>query len=74
MGPFSEYFLYFSGRMNVELSFLIDGDIYKAVLQKEKTFTEEEKTEVITIRLFEQDKSIFLKSYSEDNETPILRW
>ena len=57
----------------MELSFLVDGDIYKAELHKEKCCTEQEKTEMIVIRLFEHDKSIILKSYSEDDDIADIR-
>ena len=63
----------FTGRMNVELSFLVDGDMYKAVMQKEKSCTELEKSELVTIRLFEQDRSIFLR-FTEENGKVDLRY
>ena len=63
----------FTGRMNVELSFLVDGDMYKAVMQKEKSCTELEKSELVTIRLFEQDRSILLRSFTEENGKVDLR-
>ena len=59
--------------MNVELSFLVDGDMYKAVMQKEKSCTELEKSELVTIRLFEQDRSILLRSFTEENGKVDLR-
>ena len=84
-------FSHFTGKMNIELSFLVDGHVYKAVLHKEKSCTEERQTkhilntvsnkvflqvkrsELVTISLFEQDKSILLKSYSELGQPSVLR-
>ena len=52
---------------------MVDGDMYKAVMQKEKSCTELEKSEVVTIRLFEQDRSILLRSFTEENGKVDLR-
>ncbi len=57
---------------NVERSFLVDGDMYKAVMQKEKSCTELQKSELVTIRLFEQDRSILLR-FTEENGIVDLR-
>ena len=59
--------------MNMELSFLVEGDMFKAVMQKEKSCTQLEKTELVTIKLFEQDRSILLKSFTVDNGKAELR-
>ena len=40
-------FSHFTGKMNIELSFLVDGHVYKAVLHKEKSCTEERQTKHI---------------------------
>ena len=40
-------FSHFTGKMNIELSFLVDGHVYKAVLHKEKSCTEERHTKHI---------------------------
>ena len=73
--------------MNVELSFLVEGESYKVALApvlelnlpaqasmaREKTWTEEERREQVTIRLFERDKSIILRSLTVDNKQTELR-
>ena len=60
--------------MKVELSFLVDGDMYKAVMQREKSCTELEKSELVTIKLFEQDQSILLQSFTNENGKAEIRW
>ena len=73
--------------MTVELSFLVEGESYKVTLApvlelnmsaqasmaREKTWTEEERREQVTIRLFERDKSIILRSLTVDNKQTELR-
>ena len=51
---------------------MVDGDMYKAVMQKEKSCTELQKSELVTIRLFEQDRSILLR-FTEENGIVDLR-
>ena len=60
--------------MKVELSFLVDGDMYKAVMQREKSCTELEKSELVTIKLFEQDQSILIQSFTKENGKAEIRW
>ena len=72
LGKKNDFVKEFTGRMNVELSFLVDGDMYKAVMQKEKSCTELQKSELVTIRLFEQDRSILLR-FTEENGIVDLR-
>ena len=60
--------------MKVELSFSVAGDMYKAVMQREKSCTELEKSELVTIKLFEQDQSILLQSFTKENGKAEIRW
>ena len=44
-------------------------------MEREKTCSEEERKEVVTIRLFERDKSIILRSLTEANkETKVVKF
>ena len=42
-------------------------------MEREKTCSEEERKEVVTIRLFERDKSIILRSLTEANKETEVR-
>ena len=42
-------------------------------MAREKTWSEEERKEVVTIRLFEGEKSIILTSLTEDNKDSEVR-
>ena len=53
---------------------MVDGDMYKAVMQREKSCTELEKSELVTIKLFEQDQSIILQSFTNENGKAEIRW
>ena len=57
----------------MELSFLVDGESYKASMAREKTWSDVERKELVTIRLFERDKSIILRSLTADNKETEVR-
>ena len=68
----------FNGRMQMEMSFLVDGKPLKASLVREKTdkmlgSAEMGKTENIAIRLFEGERSIFVQRYQEGEGSPVYR-
>ena len=67
----------FTGRMQMEISFLVDGVRLKATMLREKTNkmlgSDVGKTEKISIRLFEGDKNIFVESLQEEGGEPVLR-
>ena len=42
-------------------------------MAREKTCSEEERKEVVTIRLFEREKSIVLRSFTDENKETEVR-
>ena len=67
----------FNGKMQMEMSFLVDGKPLKASMVREKTNkmlgSDTGKTENIAIRLFEGDRSIFVQRYQEGDGSPVFR-
>ena len=57
----------------MELSFLVDGEVYKATMAKEKTYSTKERKEMVTIKLFERDKSIVLTGLTQDHQETEVR-
>ena len=67
----------FNGKMQMEMSFLVDGKPLKASMVREKTNkmlgSDTGKTENIAIRLFEGERSIFVQRYQEGEGSPVFR-
>ena len=67
----------FTGQMKMEISFLVDGERFKARMLREKTNkilgSDVGKTEKISIRLHQGEKSIFVGSFQEEGGAPELR-
>ena len=67
----------FNGRMQMEMSFLVDGKPLKASMVREKTNkmlgSDTGKTENIAIRLFEGERSIFVQRFQEGDGSPVFR-
>jgi hypothetical protein len=67
----------FTGQMQMEISFLVDGERFKARMLREKTNkilgSDVGKTEKISIRLHQGEKSIFVESFQEEGGAPELR-
>ena len=63
--------------MQMEISFLVDGENFKASMLREKTNnvlgSDVGKIEKISIRLYEGEKMIFVESLQEGGEEPELR-
>ena len=67
----------FEGRMQMEMSFLVDEKPFKASMVKEKSSKMMGggmgRTEKITIRLFEGERNILVQRYQEGEESPLFR-
>ena len=67
----------FDGRMQMEMSFLVDGKPFKASMVREKTNkvlgSQTGKTEKIAIRLFEGERSVFVQRFQEGEASPVFR-
>ena len=67
----------FNGRMQMDMSFLVDGRPFKASMVREKTNkevgAETRRTENIAIRLFEGERSIFVQRFQEEEGSPVFR-